>query len=56
MHLGDEVEELFVKQFAAADRRKSLKYLKPLQRTESHGTTFLVGQFYGSDTKTLNLS
>ncbi|KAI6676965.1 hypothetical protein NL676_037761 [Syzygium grande] len=47
MHLGDEVEELFVKQFAAADRRKALKYLKPLQRTESHGTTFLVGLFTG---------
>ncbi|XP_056161400.1 phosphate transporter PHO1 homolog 1-like [Syzygium oleosum] len=47
MHLGDEVEELFVKQFAAADQRKALKYLKPLQRTESHGTTFLVGLFTG---------
>ncbi|KAF8036263.1 hypothetical protein BT93_C2088 [Corymbia citriodora subsp. variegata] len=47
MHLGDEVEELFVEQFAEADRRKALKYLKPLQRTESHGTTFLVGLFTG---------
>lgn len=47
MHLGDEVEELFVKQFAEADRRKALKYLKPLQHTESHGTTFFVGLFTG---------
>ncbi|XP_030548274.1 phosphate transporter PHO1 homolog 1-like [Rhodamnia argentea] len=47
MHLGDEVEELFVKQFAEADRRKALKYLKPLPRTESHGISFLVGLFTG---------
>ncbi|XP_022148998.1 phosphate transporter PHO1 homolog 1 [Momordica charantia] len=45
--LADEVEELFVKNFAEDDRRKAMKYLKPKQRKESHGITFFVGLFTG---------
>ncbi|PIA63442.1 hypothetical protein AQUCO_00201053v1 [Aquilegia coerulea] len=45
--LADEVEELFVKNFAEDDRRKAMKYLKPSQRKESHGVTFFIGLFTG---------
>ncbi|KAF5191258.1 Phosphate transporter pho1-like protein [Thalictrum thalictroides] len=45
--LTDEVEELFVKNFAEDDRRKAMKYLKPRQRKESHGVTFFIGLFTG---------
>lgn len=45
MKLADEVEELFVKEFAEDDRRKAMKYLKPLHRKESHAITFFIGEF-----------
>ncbi|KAG7032118.1 Phosphate transporter PHO1-like 1, partial [Cucurbita argyrosperma subsp. argyrosperma] len=45
--LADEVEELFIKNFAEDDKRKAMKYLKPKQRKESHGITFFVGLFTG---------
>ena len=39
----DEVEELFVKNFAEDDRLKAMKYLKPNQTKESHALTFFIG-------------
>ncbi|GFQ01371.1 phosphate transporter pho1 homolog 1 [Phtheirospermum japonicum] len=45
--LADEVEELFVKQFAEDDKRKAMKYLKPTHRKESHAVTFFIGLFAG---------
>lgn len=47
MKLADEVEELFVKEFAEDDRRKAMKYLKPHHRKESHAITFFIGLFTG---------
>ncbi|KAL7603128.1 phosphate transporter PHO1 homolog 1 [Lactuca sativa] len=47
MKLADEVEDIFVKQFAEDDRRKAMKYLKPTQRKESHAVTFFIGLFTG---------
>lgn len=44
MKFTDEVEELFVKNFAQHDRRKAMKYLRPSQRRESHGVTFFTGE------------
>lgn len=44
MKLEDEVEELFTKNFAEEDRRKTMKYLKPHQRKESHTVTFSIGE------------
>lgn len=44
MKLADEVEELFVKNFAEDDRRKAMKYLRPSQRKESHAVTFFIGE------------
>jgi len=45
MNLADEVEELFIKHFADEDRRKAMKFLKPLQRKDSHAVTFFIGEF-----------
>jgi len=42
--LADEVEELFIKNFAEENRRKAMKYLKPSQRKESHAVTFFIGE------------
>ncbi|XP_034681166.1 phosphate transporter PHO1 homolog 1 [Vitis riparia] len=47
MKLEDEVEELFTKHFAEEDKRKTMKYLKPHQRKESHTVTFFIGLFTG---------
>ncbi|GAB2297090.1 Phosphate transporter PHO1 1 [Dionaea muscipula] len=47
VRLSDEVEDLFVRQFAKDDRRKAMKYLKPNQRKESHAVTFFIGLFTG---------
>ena len=44
MKLADEVEELFIKNFAQDDRRKAMKYLKPSHRKESHAVTFFIGK------------
>lgn len=44
MKLADEVEELFIKNFAEDNRRKAMKYLKPIQREESHTVTFFIGE------------
>ncbi|KAL8496469.1 hypothetical protein ACS0TY_020253 [Phlomoides rotata] len=38
---------LFIKNFAEDDKRKTMKYLKPTQRTESHALTFFIGFFAG---------
>lgn len=46
MHLADQVEELFIKNFAEDDRTKAMKYLKPHQRKDTHTKTFFVGQFF----------
>ncbi|KAK8964708.1 Phosphate transporter PHO1-3 [Platanthera guangdongensis] len=45
--LMDEVEDLFTKNFADDNKRKTLQYLKPNQRKESHGVTFFIGLFTG---------
>jgi len=42
--LADEVEELFIKNFAEENRRKAMKYLRPSQRKESHAVTFFIGE------------
>ncbi|XP_028776374.1 phosphate transporter PHO1 homolog 1 [Neltuma alba] len=47
MKLADEVEDLFVKNFAQDDRRKAMKCLRPIQRKESHAVTFFIGLFAG---------
>ncbi|XP_054776070.1 phosphate transporter PHO1 homolog 1 [Prosopis cineraria] len=47
MKLADEVEDLFMKNFAQNDRRKAMKYLRPTQRRESHAVTFFIGLFAG---------
>ncbi|PSR84911.1 Phosphate transporter like [Actinidia chinensis var. chinensis] len=47
MKLADEVEEIFIKNFAEDDKRKAMKYLKPTQQEESHGVTFFIGLFTG---------
>jgi len=44
MKLADEVEELFIKNFAEENRRKAMKYLRPSQRKESHAVTFFIGE------------
>ncbi|KAJ3694343.1 hypothetical protein LUZ60_009823 [Juncus effusus] len=45
--LMDEVEELFIKQFAEDDKQKAMKYLKPHHKKESHSVTFFIGLFTG---------
>ncbi|GAU40493.1 hypothetical protein TSUD_189740 [Trifolium subterraneum] len=46
--LMDEVEELFVKNFAQDDHRKAMKYLRPIHpRKESHAVPFFIGLFTG---------
>ncbi|KAE9615432.1 hypothetical protein Lal_00048455 [Lupinus albus] len=47
MKLADEVEELFVKNFAEDNRTKAMKYLRPSQAKESHAVTFFIGLFTG---------
>ncbi|XP_054808894.1 phosphate transporter PHO1 homolog 1-like isoform X2 [Prosopis cineraria] len=47
MKLADEIEELFVKNFAQDDPKKAMKYLRPSQRKESHAVTFFIGLFAG---------
>uniref|UniRef100_A0A0D9Y295 Uncharacterized protein n=1 Tax=Oryza glumipatula TaxID=40148 RepID=A0A0D9Y295_9ORYZ len=47
LKLMDEVEDVFVRQFAAGNRRKAMKYLKPTQRKESHTVTFFIGLLTG---------
>ncbi|KAI9072623.1 hypothetical protein K1719_045419 [Acacia pycnantha] len=47
MKLADEVEDLFTNNFAQDDRRKAMKYLRPIQRKESHAVTFFIGLFAG---------
>ncbi|KAL1551212.1 Phosphate transporter PHO1 1 [Salvia divinorum] len=47
LKLADEVEELFVKNFADDNKRKAMKYLKPAQKEESHSVTFFIGLFTG---------
>ncbi|KAM7270905.1 hypothetical protein ACFE04_030119 [Oxalis oulophora] len=47
MRLADEVEQLFIKHFAEADKTKAMKYLKPTQSKDSHSVTFFIGLFAG---------
>ena len=53
--LEDEVEEIFVKQFAEDDRRKAMKYLKPTHRKESHGVTFFIGECFPTSVESINM-
>ena len=55
MKLADEVEEIFVKNFAEDNKRKAMKYLKPTQRTESHAVTFFIGNLISPKDFFLNL-
>lgn len=41
----DEVEEIFIKNFADDDKQKAMKYLKPHQHKESHAVTFFIGNY-----------
>jgi hypothetical protein len=43
LQLSDEVESLFLKNFAGNDRMVAMKYLKPQQPKSTHMITFLVG-------------
>jgi hypothetical protein len=43
LQLADEVESLFMKNFAGNDRMVAMKYLKPQQPRSTHMITFLVG-------------
>nr|XP_010936770.1 phosphate transporter PHO1-3 [Elaeis guineensis] len=45
--LMDEVEEIFIKNFAEDDKQKAMKFLKPHQHKESHAVTFFIGPFMG---------
>ncbi|XP_062191561.1 phosphate transporter PHO1-1-like [Phragmites australis] len=47
LKLMDEVEDIFVRNFAGDNRRKAMKYLKPAQRKESHTVTFFTGLMTG---------
>ncbi|TVU22250.1 hypothetical protein EJB05_31934 [Eragrostis curvula] len=47
LKLMDEVEDIFVHHFAGDNRRKAMTYLKPAQRTESHGVPFFTGLMTG---------
>jgi hypothetical protein len=46
--LADEVESLFLKQFAGNDMMVAMRYLKPQQPKSTHTMTFLVGLFTGT--------
>lgn len=48
LQLSDEVEALFMKNFAGNDRMVAMKYLKPQQPKSTHMITFLVGLFTGT--------
>ncbi|XP_051191801.1 phosphate transporter PHO1-2 [Lolium perenne] len=48
LQLADEVESLFMKNFAGNDRMVAMKYLKPQQPRSTHMITFLVGLFTGT--------
>ncbi|PKA60587.1 Phosphate transporter PHO1 [Apostasia shenzhenica] len=43
--LADEVESVFIKNFAKNDRKKAMKFLRPHQPKDSHMITFFVGTF-----------
>ncbi|XP_057498320.1 phosphate transporter PHO1-like [Actinidia eriantha] len=47
VRLMDEVESLFTKHFANNDRKKAMKFLRPITHKESHMVTFFVGLFTG---------
>ncbi|KAL6591372.1 hypothetical protein ACP70R_049875 [Stipagrostis hirtigluma subsp. patula] len=48
LQLADEVECIFMKNFAGNDRKVAMKYLKPQQPRNTHMITFLVGLFTGT--------
>uniref|UniRef100_A0ACD5ZE86 Uncharacterized protein n=1 Tax=Avena sativa TaxID=4498 RepID=A0ACD5ZE86_AVESA len=48
LQLSDEVESLFLKNFAGNDKMVAMKYLKPQQPRSTHMITFLVGLFTGT--------
>ncbi|PIN06342.1 putative small molecule transporter [Handroanthus impetiginosus] len=48
VRLMDEVESLFTQHFANDDRKKAMKFLRPLRHKDSHMVTFFVGLFTGS--------
>ncbi|CAO2193294.1 unnamed protein product [Urochloa humidicola] len=43
LKLMDEVEAIFVGNFAGGNRRKAMRYLKPAQRKDSHAAMFFTG-------------
>lgn len=48
VRLMDEVESLFTEHYTNNDRKKAMKFLRPLHQKESHVITFFVGLFTGS--------
>uniref|UniRef100_A0A453Q0F1 EXS domain-containing protein n=2 Tax=Aegilops tauschii subsp. strangulata TaxID=200361 RepID=A0A453Q0F1_AEGTS len=48
LQLSDEVESLFLKNFAGNDRMVAMKYLNPQRPKNTHMITFLVGLFTGT--------
>eukprot|EP00252_Welwitschia_mirabilis_P023799 TRINITY_DN6839_c0_g1_i3.p1 TRINITY_DN6839_c0_g1~~TRINITY_DN6839_c0_g1_i3.p1 ORF type:complete len:690 (+),score=30.47 TRINITY_DN6839_c0_g1_i3:146-2071(+) len=45
--LTDEIELSFTKHFAEEDRKKAMKFLKPVEKKDSHAVTFFIGLFTG---------
>ncbi|XP_057783527.1 phosphate transporter PHO1-like [Salvia miltiorrhiza] len=48
VRLMDEVESLFTEHYTNNDRKKAMKFLRPLHHKDSHLITFFVGLFTGS--------
>ncbi|XP_042061106.1 phosphate transporter PHO1-like [Salvia splendens] len=48
VRLMDEVESLFTEHYTNNDRKKAMKFLRPLHHKDSHVVTFFVGLFTGS--------
>ncbi|KAH6834643.1 phosphate 1 [Perilla frutescens var. hirtella] len=48
VRLMDEVESLFTEHYTNNDRKKAMKFLRPLHHKDSHLVTFFVGLFTGS--------
>ncbi|KAL8491071.1 hypothetical protein ACS0TY_022915 [Phlomoides rotata] len=48
VRLMDEVESLFTEHYTKNDRKRAMKFLRPLHQKDSHMVTFFVGLFTGS--------
>lgn len=42
----DKVESLFTEHYTNNDRKKAMKFLRPLHHKDSHVVTFFVGAFF----------